>query len=51
MGTRTRRGPHDPDDIADGERLLELVPTGVRAFVRRGGYLRGEYTHELVAET
>lgn len=38
------------DDIAAGERLLELVPAGVRAFVRRGGYRRGEYTHELVAE-
>ncbi len=38
------------DDIADGERLLELAPAGVRAFVRRGGYRRGDYTHELVAE-
>jgi len=27
------------------------VLAGVSAIVRRGGYLRGEYTHELVAET
>jgi len=38
------------DDIADGERLLQLVPADVRAFVRRGDYRRSEYTHELVAE-
>ena len=32
------------DDSADGERLLQLVPAGVRAFVSRGGYRRSEYT-------
>ncbi len=38
------------DDIAAGERLLQLVPAGVRAFVRRGDYRRSEYAHEIVAE-
>jgi hypothetical protein len=38
------------DDVAEGERLLELTPAGVREFIRRAGYRRGEYTHELVAE-
>jgi hypothetical protein len=38
------------DDIADGERLLALAPEGVADVVRRGGYRRVEYTHELVAE-
>jgi hypothetical protein len=38
------------DDIADGERLLALAPDGVADVVRRGGYRRVEYTHELVAE-
>lgn len=38
------------DDVADGERLLELAPAGVREFIRRAGYRRGEYTHEVVAE-
>jgi hypothetical protein len=38
------------DDVAAGERLLELAPDGVREFIRRARYRRGEYTHELVAE-
>lgn len=38
------------DDVAAGERLLELAPEGIRGFIRQAGYRRGEYTHELVAE-
>jgi hypothetical protein len=38
------------DDVADGERLLALAPDGVAHVIRRGGYRRVEYTHELVAE-
>jgi hypothetical protein len=38
------------EDVAAGQRLLDLAPPGVRDFVRRGGYRRSEYTHELVAE-
>ena len=38
------------EDIAAGERLLGLVPEGVREVIRRGGYPRSQYTHELVAE-
>jgi hypothetical protein len=38
------------EDVLAGESLLELAPAGLRQFVRRGGYRRGEYTHELVAE-
>ncbi len=38
------------DDVAAGERLLELAPEGIRRFIRQAGYRRGEYTHELVAE-
>ncbi len=38
------------DDVANGERLLALAPAGVANVIRRGGYRRGEYTHELVAE-
>ena len=37
-------------DVADGARLLDLAPPGVAAIVRGGGYRRGEYTHEIVAE-
>ncbi|MDX6707189.1 MAG: hypothetical protein QOI48_3035 [Solirubrobacteraceae bacterium] len=37
-------------DILAGEDLLQLAPAGVREFVRRGGYRRSEYAHELVAE-
>lgn len=38
------------DDVSAGERLLALAPAGIAAFVRRGGYRRIDYTHELVAE-
>jgi hypothetical protein len=38
------------DDVADGERLLALAPDGVAHVIRRGGYRRVEYTHDLVAE-
>lgn len=34
------------DDIAAGERLMQLAPDGVREFVRRAGYRRREYIHE-----
>ncbi len=40
--------PHDP---GEGARLLELAPAGVRERIRRGGYPRREYIHELIAET
>jgi hypothetical protein len=39
------------DDVAAGERLLALAPLGVANVIRRGGYRRSQYTHELVAET
>jgi hypothetical protein len=38
------------DDIAAGERYVELLPDGVAMFVRKAGYRRREYTHEVVAE-
>jgi len=38
------------DDVAAGERLLELAPSGVSGFIRGAGYRSREYTHELVAE-
>jgi hypothetical protein len=38
-------------DVADGQRLLGLAPEGVSERIRRAGYRRSEYTHELVAET
>jgi hypothetical protein len=38
------------DDVTAGERLLALAPVGIAEFVRRGGYRRIDYTHELVAE-
>jgi hypothetical protein len=37
-------------DVADGERLLEIAPPGVGERIRRAGYRRGAYTHELVAD-
>jgi hypothetical protein len=40
----------DRDDVAAGERLVALAPEGVARFIRRAGYRRSEYTHELVAE-
>lgn len=38
------------EDVAAGTRLLEVAPPGVRETIRRGGYPRSRYTHELVAE-
>jgi hypothetical protein len=38
------------DDIAAGERYVELLPDGLAKFVRQAGYRRREYTHEVVAE-
>jgi hypothetical protein len=38
------------EDVAAGERLLELAPAGIRGFVRQAGYRRSAYAHELVAE-
>jgi hypothetical protein len=40
-----------PDDIAAGERLLELAPDGIRKRVRLAGYSRRELTFEVVAES
>ena len=39
------------DDVTAGLRLLDLAPHGVREGIRRAGYRRREYTHELIAET
>lgn len=38
------------DDVAAGKRLLERVPAALARNVRSSGYLRREYTHEIVAE-
>jgi hypothetical protein len=38
------------EDLAAGPRLLDLAPTSVSNGIRGAGYLRSEYTHELVAE-
>ena len=38
------------EDIAAGERYVELLPDGLAKFVRQAGYRRREYTHEVVAE-
>jgi hypothetical protein len=38
------------DDVAAGERLLELAPEGVRERIRRAGYSRKELTYELIAD-
>jgi hypothetical protein len=40
-----------PHDHGEDERLLSLAPDGIRERIRRGGYSRREYLHELVAET
>jgi hypothetical protein len=40
----------DSADIADGERLLAIAPRGVGERIRRAGYRRSQYTHELVAD-
>jgi hypothetical protein len=39
-----------PEDVAAGARLLSLAPEGVRESIRRAGYRRRDYTHELIAE-
>jgi hypothetical protein len=39
------------DDVADGRKLLDLAPTGLRESIRRAGYRSTDCTHELVAET
>lgn len=39
---------HDPDE---GARLLGLAPAGIRERIRKGGYRRNQYIHELIAET
>lgn len=38
------------DDIAAGERYVELLPAGLAKLVREAGYRPREYTHEVVAE-
>ncbi len=38
------------DDVAAGKHLLERVPPALADNVRSSGYLRREYTHEIVAE-
>jgi hypothetical protein len=38
------------DDVAAGKRLLACVPPALAENVRSSGYLRREYTHEIVAE-
>lgn len=38
------------DDIAAGERYVELLPAGLAKLVREAGYRPWEYTHEVVAE-
>lgn len=38
------------DDVGSGERLLGGVPRGLAENIRSSGYLRREYTHEIVAE-
>ena len=37
-------------DIADGGRLLDIAPQGVGERIRRAGYRRSQYTHEIVAD-
>jgi hypothetical protein len=39
------------EDVADGRKLLDLAPTGLRESIRQAGYRSVDYTHELVAET
>lgn len=38
------------EDVAAGERYVELLPEGLAKLVRQAGYRRREYTHEVVAE-
>jgi hypothetical protein len=46
----SRRGlpMHDP---GEGERLLRIAPEGIKERIRRAGYARSEFIHELSAET
>lgn len=37
-------------DIAAGEHYLDLLPEALARIVRRAGYRRREYTHEVIAE-
>ncbi|HUC00202.1 MAG TPA: hypothetical protein VMS11_10285 [Solirubrobacterales bacterium] len=39
------------EDVAAGERYVDLLPDGLARLVRQAGYRRREYTHEVVAET
>jgi hypothetical protein len=38
------------EEVAAGERYVELLPDGLARLVREAGYRPGEYTHEVVAE-
>lgn len=38
------------EDLAAGQKLLESLPGGLADTIRLAGYLRREYTHEVVAE-
>ena len=40
----------DATDIAGGARFLRLAPDGVGERIRRAGYRRSEYTHEVIAD-
>ena len=40
----------EEEDVAAGERYVELLPEGLSKLVRQAGYRRREYTHEVVAE-
>jgi hypothetical protein len=40
----------EEEDIAAGQRYVELLPEGLAKLVRQAGYRRREYTHEVVAE-
>ena len=40
----------EEEDIAAGERYVDLLPPGMARLVRQAGYRRREYTHEVVAE-
>ncbi len=38
------------EDVAAGDRLLELAPPGVAEIIRGAGYRKRAYAHEVVAE-
>lgn len=40
----------DEEDIAAGERYVELLPEGLARLIRQAGYRHREYTHEVVAD-